>query len=284
MSASTRVEKIKSKTADAAQRTAKNPVVETAARVGYIARGIVYGLIGLLAADLAFTGNGRVTDQTGALATIGAQPFGKGLLLALALGLVGYALWGFVRAILNPLQRDDDAKGWVERGGFLVSGVTYGALALVAFHFATGFGQASTGKPQDLSAQLLAKPYGPWLVVIFGLFWIGAGVGQLYVAWTADFDKDIKPNLAAQEKKWAERIGRAGYAARGVVFGLIGWFLIQSGIQVNPNAAVGLDGALLKLTQQPYGMPLVGIVALGLLAFGIYSAFCARWIRVWKPT
>lgn len=280
MGASTTVEELKTKTARTAKRPAENPAVETFARIGYVARGIVYGLIGLLAADLAFTGNGRVTDQTGALATIGAQPYGNWLLLALALGLAAYAMWGIIRAVFNPQGRDHDLKGWIERGSYLMSGISYAALALVAFHFVTGFGQASAAKPQDLSAQLLSKPYGPWLVGIVGLFWVLAGAGQLYSAWTVDFKKDLKPRLAVSEKKWAEQLGRVGYAARGIVFALIGWFLIRSAIQVNPKEAVGLDGALLKLMQQPYGVFLAGAVALGLLAFGIYSALCARWIRV----
>lgn len=281
MSTGTTVNKITAQAAQNTRQAVNTPVVEGLARGGYIARGAIYALIGLLAAQLAFSSGGEITDQQGALQILGAQPFGKILLIVVAIGLVGYAMWGVIRAALDPLGRGSDVKGLVERAGFLLSAITYGALAVVALNAATGMRNASgASKPQDLSADLLSKPFGPWLVGILGLFWVGAGLGQLYVAWRADFKKDLKPDLPVNEKTWAERLGRAGYAARGIVFLLIGWFTIQAALTVNPNQAVGLDGALLKLAQQPYGIYLLGAVALGLLAFGIYSVLCARWIRV----
>lgn len=281
MSTGTTVNKITTKAAQQTRQAVNTPVVEGLARGGYIARGAIYALIGLLAAQLAFSSGGEITDQHGALQILGAQPFGKILLIVVAIGLVGYAMWGVIRAALDPLGRGSDARGLIERAGFLLSAISYGALAVVAFNAATGVGNASgAGKPQDLSAELLSKPFGPWLVGILGLFWIGAGIGQLYTAWKADFKQDLKSDLPANEKTWSERLGRAGYAARGIVFLLIGWFTIQAALTVNPNQAVGLDGALLKLAHQPYGMFLLGIVALGLLAFGIYSMLCARWMRV----
>lgn len=281
MNTGTTVSKIKADAVRTTQKAVNTPVVEGLARAGYIARGIVYLLIGLLAAELAFSGGGKVTDQQGALQTLGAQPFGQIVLILIAIGLVGYSMWGVIRAVLDPLGRGSDVKGLVERAGFLLSAITYGALAVVTFNAATGVGSAAgAGKPQDISAQLLSKPFGPWLVGILGLFWLGAGLGQLYTAWKADFKKDLRPNLPANEKTWSERLGRAGYAARGIVFLLIGWFTIQAALTVNPNQAVGFDGALLKLAHQPYGMFLLGIVALGLLCFGIYSMLCARWMRV----
>lgn len=281
MSTGTTVNKLTTKAARQTRQAVNTPVVEGLARGGYIARGAIYALIGLLAAQLAFSSGGEITDQQGALQILGAQPFGKILLIVVAIGLVGYAMWGVIRAALDPLGRGSDARGLIERAGFLLSAISYGALAVVAFNAATGVGSASgAGKPQDLSAELLSKPFGPWLVGILGLFWVGAGVGQFYTAWKADFKKDLKSDLPTNEKTWSERLGRAGYAARGIVFLLIGWFTIQAALTVNPNQAVGLDGALLKLAHQPYGMFLLGIVALGLLAFGIYSMLCARWMRV----
>lgn len=280
MSARATVNKIANKAREA--EPLDNPVLEAMVKGGYIARGLIYALIGLASVELAFSNGGRVTDQTGAIAMLGAQPFGKILLILLTIGLVGYAFWGFIRAVFDPLKRGHDAKGLLERAGFFLSGISYGSLAAVAFHFATGAGQKSAGNPQDMSAQLMSHPYGQWLVGILGLFWIGAGIGQLYTAYRADFKKDFKSGLSANERVWADRLGRAGYAARGIVFALIGWFLIQSAVQVNPNKAVGLDGALLKLTQGPFGIYLLGIVALGLLAFGIFSMLCARWIQLDK--
>lgn len=280
MNPSSTAKTIKKEAITKTRETVQTPAVKGLARAGYIARGAIYALIGLLAAELAFTSGGQVTDQVGAIQMIGSQPFGKILLILLTIGLVGYSMWGILRAVFDPLGRGSDAKGWIERAGFLLSAVSYATLAAAAFHFATGFGNANGGSTQDMSAQLLSQPNGQWLVGILGLFWIGAGAGQFYSAWKADFKKDFKSNLASNERVLSERLGRAGYAARGIIFALIGVFTIQAALSANSAQAVGLDGALLKLAQQPYGMFLLGIVALGLLAFGIYSMLCARWMDV----
>lgn len=281
-SSSSSIKHVKTRAERTARETAASPAVEMLARLGYVARGVVYALIGLLSLQLALSHRGQVTDQTGAVAYLSAQPFGKLIVILLAVGLIGYALWGFVRALFDPLHRGSDPRGLLERAGFVVSGVSYGALALVALFYGIGVGSASAGKPQDMSAQLLSKPFGVWLVGALGLFWIGGAIGQAYMAYKADFMKDLG-GMSAQERTAMERLGRFGYAARAVVFALIGWFLIQSALTANPNQAVGLDGALWKLTNQPNGMVLLSIVALGLLAFGIFSMLCARWIRISHP-
>lgn len=267
----------------ATREVQENPLVENLERFGYIARGLIYILIGYFALRLAFVGNGKAVDQTGALQLLAAQPFGKYLLIAMAIGLIAYSFWGFIRAFFDVLGRGHDLKGLAARFGFFTSGVSYGALAIVAWNFALGTGGGSAGKPQDMSAQFLSKPYGPLLVGALGVAWIIAAIAQWNPARTADFKQDFKPGIAGQERKWAEALGRFGYAARGVVFLLIGWFLFEAARTVNPKQAVGLDGALLKLAEQPYGIYLLGVVALGLLAFGIYSVMCARWISMLHP-
>ena len=103
----------------------------------------------------------------------------------------------------------------------------------------------------------------------------------MYTAYTGKFEKDFKTSeMTAAEKKWTLIAGRIGIGARGLVFALIGFFLIQSALQVDPKQAVGLDGALWKLTQQPQGPVLLGAVAIGLMFFGVYSMFSARWLDV----
>ncbi len=263
------------------QGAANNPWVSRLARFGYIARGALYAIIGLLALQLALGDGGRATDQTGAIATLGSQPFGKFLLVLIAIGLTGYSMWGFVRAIWDPLGKGHDKEGLVQRFGYLVSAVSYGALVTPTMSFITGSGRGGhTGSPQDLSAQLLKNSSGVWIVGLIGLFWLAAAAGQFYQAYTASFMEDFKASkMNANEEKQALNIGRFGLAARGVVFALIGFFLIQAALHANPNDAKGLDGALLVLAQQPYGQILLAIVALGLIAFGVYSFFCARWLR-----
>lgn len=279
MSPTSTVNKVKNQAVAKTRATVNTPAVEALARFGYIARGVIYALIGLLSAQLAFSSGGQVTNQTGALQYIGAQSFGKILLLALTIGLFGYAMWGVIRALLDPLGRGSDAKGLVERVGFFFSGISYSLLALLALYYATGIGKGA-GNSQDFTTQLLAQPFGKWLVVLLGIVWLGAGAGQLYVAYKADFKKDLRPNLSPSEKLWSQRLGQLGFASRGVVFALIGLLTLRGGLGIDPKKTIGFDDALQQLAHQPFGMLLLGVVALGLLAFGIYSMLCARWMTI----
>lgn len=150
-----------------------------------------------------------------------------------------------MRATLDPFQEGDDAEGLVVRFGYIVSAFGYAVLLIATVQYFLGFAVSGNG-PQDWSAKLMSQPWGRFLV---GAIWSG----------------------------------RFGLAARGVVFALIGLFLVQAAFFVSPCRAQGLDGALLAIASSPYGPYLLIVVALGLIAFGIYSILCARWMRVPTP-
>jgi uncharacterized membrane protein YidH (DUF202 family) len=237
--------------------------VERLARLGYTAKGIVYAIIGVLAVQAAFGTGGQTTDQKGALGAIAAQPFGQFLLVLVALGLLGYAIWRFVEAVQDPEHKRD--------------------LALSAIRLAMGStaGSGSSNSTQDWTARLMSQPFGQWLVGLVGAFIIGLGFYQFYRAYKAKFRKEMKlQEMTPTEETWATRIGRFGEAARGVVFVITGFFLLQAARQADPNQARGLDGALESLAQQPYGPWLLGIVALGLVAYGIHMGVQARYRRI----
>lgn len=256
--------------------------VERLARLGYIAKGIVYAIIGVLAVQAAFGTGGQTTDAKGVLGTIAAQPFGKFLLVLLTIGLIGYVIWRLIQAVQDPEHQGDDAKGWAKRLGYGISGLIYAGLALSAIKLIAGTGGGgSSNSTQDWTARLLSQPFGKWLVGAVGAFIIGLGFYQLYKAYKAKFRNDLKlREMSPTEQTWATRIGRFGEAARGIVFIIIGFFLIQAAHQSNPNEARGLDGALQALAQQPYGPWLLGIVALGLVAYGIHMWVQARYLRI----
>jgi hypothetical protein len=278
------VENVKNEAQQAAQKTMDNPWIERLVRLGYAVRGLLYGVVGVLAFDVVLGRGGATTDKNGALATIAAQPFGKFLLILIVVGLIGYALWGFIRAVLDPLQRGTDPKGIAQRIGYVVSGLSYGALILPTVGLITGSGNGGGGNgPQDWTATLMVQPFGPWLVGLIGLIGIGGGLGQIAQGVTTDFKKDFKlDEMSPTERAAFTWIGRAGLVARGVVFAMLGFFLIQAALNTDPNRAKGLDGALQTLVQQPFGPWLLGLVALGLIAFGLYSLLSARWIQVRK--
>lgn len=263
-----------------AQDAAANPWVERLARLGFAAKGIVYALVGLLAAQAAFGSGGQKTDTQGALQTIVTQPFGRILLSFVALGLLGYALWRFVEAAADPEQKGSDAKGILQRCSYAGNGLIYAGLALTAVRIVLG-SRDSSNASQDWTARLLAQPFGQWLVGTAGALVIGLGFYQFYAAYKATFRQQLKlAEMSKAEQGWTVRIGRLGLAARGVVFGVIGFFLIQAARQSNPNQARGLGGALTSLEQQPYGSWLLGIVAIGLIAYGIYYLIQARYRQI----
>jgi hypothetical protein len=276
-----RVEAANDKVEEHGRRAAKTPWIEGLARLGYITRGVLYITVGLLAVGVALGLGGTPTDKEGAIAAIGAHAPGKILLIIIAVGLAGYALWGFIRALLDPLGRGAGLKGLAQRAGYVISGLTYGGLVLPTVRLLLGNGTSNGDEVKEGTATVLAAPFGPWLVGLAGAIAMIGGLGQFYEAYSAKFKKEFKTHqMKEQELTWATRIGRFGYAARGVVFVLGGFFLVQAALNVDPNRARGLDGALWTLAHQPYGPVLLGAVALGLVSFGIYSILCARWIQV----
>ncbi len=268
-------------TASHVSHAAANPWLERLERFGYLIRGLVYATIGVLAVQLAMGAGGGTTTQSGAIAMLGSQPFGKVLLILIVVGLAGYSLWGFIRAIFDPLHRGSDSKGILARIGFAFSGLTYCILIIPPLQSLMNQGSKPASNPADISVVLFNLPFGKWLVVGLGLVWIAIGVGQMYVAYKQDFKKDFQFNkMSASEIKWATRLGQIGYAARGIVFAVIGTIIFQAGLTHNPSQPQGFDTALLKLAQAPNGTLILGGVALGLIAFGIFSALSARWIKV----
>ena len=265
-----------------ARHAATNPWVQDLERFGFVIRGLIYAIIGVLALQLAVGAGGATATPTSAIALIGRQPLGKYLLVVVVAGLAGYSLWGFVRAILDPLGRGTDAKGLLDRAGFFFSGVSYGLLLIPTVLTLLNKPSTSTaGSTAGVPASLLSGPYGKWLLVAFGLFWVAAGAGQLVTAYAAHFTRDLKTNtMSAQEVKAATWLGRIGFAARGVVFGLIGVIILQTAFAVGARQAQGFDGALAALAHAPYGEILLGVVAIGLIVFGAYSALCAKWNKI----
>ncbi|MDQ6747074.1 MAG: DUF1206 domain-containing protein [Candidatus Dormibacteraeota bacterium] len=274
--------KVKNDAQNAAQRTMDNPWVERLIRVGYVMRGVLYAVVGILAVQVAIGAGGATTDKNGAIATIGGEPFGKFLLVLVAVGLAAYSVWGFMRALFDPLHRGTDPKGLAVRAGYAVSGLAYASLFVLTAHFLSGQGGGQGGSgSQELTAGLLHQPFGPWLVGLMGLIGMAGGLGQMWQAFTTDFKKDWKlGEMSAQTQQAAIAIGRFGLAARGVIFLMLGFFVLQAGLHVDPKQAKGMDAALLTLAHQPFGPILLGVVALGLVSFGLYSMLCGRFIRL----
>lgn len=255
------------------------------ARAGYAAKGVVYGVIGLMAAQAAIGGGGRPEGSEGAVEEIGGQPFGVVWLAVVAVGLTAYVAWRLTQAVLDPDRRGKDWKGVFARIGLGLSGLGYVGLALAAARGAIG-GDADPGGDAKVewTGRLLAMPGGSWIVGIIGLVVIGVGIAQFAIAWSGSFLKYYdRAAMSATALAWARRIGQIGFSARGVTFGIIGGFVVAAAAHGDASEASGLEGALHALAAQPYGALLLGAVALGLVAYGVHCLSCARW-RVVRPT
>jgi Domain of Unknown Function (DUF1206) len=266
----------------AGKKAADSPLMEALTRLGYGVRGLIYLTMGLLALNVAFGKGGAPTDQQGAIAAIGRQPAGLFLLWLVLIGLVSYSLWGVIRAVLDPLHKGHDLKGLIERGGFLFSAASYAILILPTYGYITGAGRtAQTGaQTQQSLAAIMTKPWGPWAIGALGLAVIAGGLYQIKQGFDNSFDKQFKPYaMTAQEVKLATQLGRFGTATRGFIFALVGGALCVAAYHSNSSQAIGIDAALKTLMGQSYGVWLLGIVAVGLMAFGVYSILSAIWFR-----
>ncbi|MBF2027408.1 MAG: DUF1206 domain-containing protein [Oscillatoriales cyanobacterium C42_A2020_001] len=262
------------------RQTASHPWFERLARLGFAAKGFVYFVVGLLALRVALGMGGETTDTTGALQEIVVQPFGKLLLALVMVGIIGYVLWRIVQTVLDPEHAGDrnDAKRIAQRIGYAFSAIAYTGLALTAFKLITGSGGGNGDSTQDWTARLLAQPFGQWLVGVAGAIALGVGFAYIYEAYKAKFQRHFKLNQMSQaERTWSKRLGQFGIAARGIVFGIIGIFLMQAARRSDASQAKGLGDALAALGQQPFGRWLLGVVALGLIAYSVHSVIEARY-------
>jgi hypothetical protein len=253
---------------------------EALSRAGFIARGLIYTIIGVLAFDLATGHGGKITNQQGALKTVEHQPFGHVLLALLAVGLGGYALWRLFRAALG--HGPEGADRGVERLGALGSGLVYAALCALAVELLVGSGSSgSSGNTKQTASGVFSWPAGRWIVLVAGIVMLGVAAYQLFRGLSKKFlDDDKTEKMGPATKTWITWAGMIGHVARAVVFGLVGLFLARAAIDYKANEAIGLDGALAKVYDRPYGPWLLGAVAVGLVVFGIFSITEARYRRI----
>jgi hypothetical protein len=256
---------------DARARTSRAPAgvdagaaVDRLGRIGLVAKGVLYAVVALLALQLALGIGGEATGQEGAIERIAGQPFGTVLLVLLAIGIAGYVVWRFAQASF-PAPGVKTAKRVV----FAVRGALY--LVLLGFTIDVIAGSSGGGGGQTTGG-LLGLPGGRVLVGLLGLVILGVGALQGYKAFRKTFLEDLDTaRMSPAERTWAERLGVLAFAARMVVFLLLGFFVLRAAIRFDPNQPVGLDAALAELAAGPAGPIGLGIVAVGLLA---YAALC----------
>jgi hypothetical protein len=253
------------------------PLLDRLTRLGFLAKGLATILVGVLALRHALGQGGRLTGQGGAIRTLRDQPFGRVALLALVIGLGGYALWMFVSAFVDPERKGTRLTGIAERVGFLVTGIGYSALAYGALRL--WLGEAGSGPDlDDLAASVLTPVFGRWLVGLAGVAVMTAGVLQIRLGITAGFRNRIRKDLARIWRASTVISGRLGYMALGVLSLLVGASLVRVALEYDASEAGGWDQALGLLSTLGQGTWVLGAAAVGLILYGLLFVLLA-WAR-----
>ena len=262
--------------AETAARHAR-PWVRAMARFGYVAKGVVYATMGLLAMLEALGMGGKTASPDGAMQSIGTQPFGGLLLVLLSVGLFGYAAWKVVQGVMDPDDRGADAHGVVRRVAYVGSGAIHGLLAFTAAQSVFG-AEDSSEDAMAASAMAYQPPVGRILVAVVGVVVIGVGLYQLYAAYKAKFRDELALGRMGEAREvWTTLLGRVGTAARALAIGAAGAFLILAAYQSDPKETRGLGGALETIQHQPLGSYMLGAMAAGLVLYGAFMFLVARY-------
>jgi len=268
------------------RRFASHPwaaTAEYAARLGYMARGVVYLSVGAIAL-LALAGlTPHTRGALGALRAWAHWPAGVALLWLTGVGLYGFAGWRALQSLFDADGQGHGAKALGSRAGQALSGLLYGALAVSVFGLIDTLHDWRHGeieKTSDRIAKVMAWPAGPWLVMALGLFIVACGLGNAVRAVVDDLGDGLRCEGAV--RVWARRMARLGYFGRGVAMVPTGVFMILAGWHERAAEARGVGGALWALHDQAFGDLALAFVAVGLMAFGAFG-FVEAWFRPIRP-
>jgi hypothetical protein len=252
-------------------------------RTGFVARGLTYALIGAIAVRLAIDGSSSAAkpNQQGALSLIAQAPLGRVAIVAIAAGLLAYALWKLVIAALGGGPEGGGGATPKDRLANLGGGVVYLGFFGVAVRVLIASGGNQTEDQRQATAGVLGWPGGRWLVGLGGACLIAISAYQIYSAFCDDFVDDNKTGeIPARSRRVFLVLGRTGLTARALVFAIIGYFLVRTAIDFKPSRGIGIDGTLAEVHKLPLGPWLLGIVAAGLFVFAAFSLFEARYQRL----
>lgn len=256
-----------------ARRLADHPWLERLARIGFVGSGLIHLIIGWIAARVALGDGGGDADQSGALQAVRDAPMGAVLLWICVVGFVALAIFQLLEGIVGGGELSDRAKA-------IGKGVLYAALGATSFTVARGGSSDSSETSTDFTATLLEAPAGRLLVGAVALAVMATGGYHIYKGLTKKFLEDLTTTGGGQVGRGVEIAGMVGYAAKGVALVVMGILFGLAAWQSDPEEATGMDGALKTLAEQPFGVVLLLVVALGLMLYGLYSFARARYARL----
>jgi hypothetical protein len=261
---------------------------QTIGRIGWVAKGVIYVLIGVLAFQIAREGqgSGEEANSGGAVATLADRSYGQVLVAILGIGLALYVVWRVFSALLPG---DWTGHALLERIGYMVSAVIYGSLAWVMAQIVVGGGDQGAQQKEDSTlhgavASMMERTWGRWIVGLAALVVLGVAVDFAKKAWTQSFRKDISPSPNGTERRAIIRLGQLGWAARAVSTALIAFFLARAAITYDASEAGGIDGSLRSFVGYRWGQAVVVAVAVGFVAYGLFCLISARYQRLRGPS
>jgi hypothetical protein len=263
-----------------ASRAADSKPLEYLARGGFVCYGIIHLLVAWVALQVAFGHSGKESDQSGALRTLAAQPLGKTSVVIVVIGMVALAIWqAFAAAIGESGEQDKEAIA--ERVVSAVRAIIYVSLAWTGVKVLRGANASASGSQQNTTSHLMASTGGRWLVGFIGLVIVGVGIGLVVYGVTKRFQRHLNTQqMSLAVRKTTRRLGIVGYAAKGIAYAIAGVLVVVAAVTSNAAKAGGLDSALKALAGQSYGPWLLGFIALGFAAFGVYCFSQARYRKV----
>ncbi len=270
---------------------ARHPTVVKVGRFGWLVKGAVYLLSGILTVTVLVrsikkevgTSTPTEASPTGAIKQIAELTFGRILLIALGIGLLVYSLWRLATA---TMRGHTDVKATATRVGYFVSAIIYATLSLTAFSLATDPRAPADGnkKVRSITTRILDYPAGRWAIGFAGIAAIGAGIYRLVMAYQGDVTGELSlGSMSAQRAKLTKYLARWGEAGRGIAVCLIGFFLVRAALTVNPDEATGLDGALGRVARVAAGQVLVAVVAAGFILYGVMCIETFRYRKLQTP-
>lgn len=255
-------------------------MLERLARLGYASKAVIYAIVGVLALLTASNRGGMVTDTGGALLVVLSQPFGRALLIVLALGLCGYGAWRLLDAVTDPDRDGRSPGGLVTRIGNAVRGCVYGALGIRAIQLLQGL--SKSGDEAELwTARLLDVPLGALAVGIVGGIVAVYGASQIVqgVRGTHDEKIDWSP-LPRDVRGLVQRVSRFGVATRGGLLVTLGIYLVRAAVTHDPSEAAGGRESLLELGGVFEGRWFLAVVAVGVIAYAVDQVVHALYRRI----
>lgn len=260
------------------RRAAQSTTMDRLARFGLFARGVIYLVIGWLGLQIALGDHPHEANQRGALAEVARNDLGWALLWILGFGFGAYALWRLSQAVSGTSDAD---SGTGQRLAYAARGLVYAGLCVSTFSFIAGTSRTDQASQQaTLTARLMRHDLGRWLVGAVGVGIVCIGIYMIVAGVTRRFEKHLRMDeMSHRTRVLVSRVGMIGTVARGVVFAGAGVLVIAAAVTFDPHKSKGLDGALRTLNGHSYGPWLVGALAAGLIAFGLFGLAAARWAK-----